>query len=84
VGYLILRHVPAAIKKKLRVLASARDASLNMTAVSLLTRAVGGFEGQATARDLSDLAGTWTEQQARELNESTRELEQIDEIAQRP
>lgn len=74
-----LRKVPAAIEKQLRALARHTGTSLNKTIISLLARAMGMAEGTPKARDLSDLAGTWTEREAREFEENTRAFEQIDE-----
>ena len=36
------------------------------------------------ARDLSDLAGTWSEQEAAEFEENVRAFEQLDEALWRP
>ena len=78
-GYITLRQIPPAIEKRLRAMAGARGASLNTTIISVLARALGVPEGDEKARDLSDLAGTWSEQEAAEFDENVRAFEQIDE-----
>jgi hypothetical protein len=78
-SHITLRQIPDAIEKALRTLARNRGTSLNKTIISLLARAMGMADGTPKARDLSDLAGTWTEEEAREFDENTRAFEQIDE-----
>ena len=78
-SYITLRQIPAAIEKQLRSLARQTGTSLNKTVIGLLARALGMADGTPRARELSDLAGTWSEEEAREFEENTRAFEQIDE-----
>jgi plasmid stability protein len=79
VSYITLRNLPDAVEKQLRALARAWGMSLNKTIITVLARALGMTDGKPKARDLSDLAGTWSEEETNEFDESTRTFEQIDE-----
>jgi len=83
-GHITLRQIPPSIEKHLRDLARRRGSSLNKTIISLLARAPGMDERQPKARDLSDLAGTWTEEEARAFDEAVASFEQIDDSMRRP
>lgn len=83
-GHITLRQIPPAIEKHLRDLARRRGSSLNKTTISLLARALGMAGGQPKARDLSDLAGTWTEEEARAFDENVGSFEQIDDSMWHP
>jgi len=72
------------IEKRLRTLASASGTSLNKTIIRLLASALGVTQGDQKARDLSDLAGTWSELDANEFDENGRMFEQINEGVWRP
>lgn len=74
-----LRQIPAAVERQLRTLARQKGTSLNKTIIGLLARAMGMADGTPKARELSDLAGTWSQEEAREFKENTRAFEQIDE-----
>ncbi len=78
-SYITLRQIPPAIEKKLRTMAAASGTSLNKTIIRVLARALGVPEGGEKARDLSDLAGTWSEQEAAEFDEAVAAFEQIDD-----
>jgi len=79
VSPITLRQIRAAIEKQLSAMARHRGTSLNKTIIALLARAMGMADRSSKARDLSDLAGTWSEDDARRFDEDTRAFEQIDE-----
>jgi hypothetical protein len=78
-SYITLRQIPPAIEKHLRALARTQGTSLNKTIINLIAHALGMAHGERKVRDLSDLAGTWSEQEARAFDEHIRTFEQIDE-----
>jgi plasmid stability protein len=53
------RHLPDSVEEAIRKRAAQRHISLNRASAELLEQALGLSEGQR--RDLSDLAGTWSE-----------------------
>ena len=76
---LTIRQIPQPVEQRLRSMAKRNHSSINKTAVAALSAGVGLPEGGSRRkRDLSGLAGTWTEEQAREFTENTKVFERID------
>jgi plasmid stability protein len=76
---LTIRQIPQTVEQRLRSLAKRKHTSINKAAVTALAAGVGLGEGESrTKRDLSGLAGTWTEEQAREFADNTSVFGRID------
>jgi hypothetical protein len=73
-----IRKVPKAVDKALRAKAKAEGKSLNQMAVQVLQDALGLGDAQKPRRDLGDLVGSMTEQDARTIDESVRWLDEAD------
>ena len=76
---LTLRDVPQALDNRLRELARAQNRSLNRTVIGVLMESLHLGDGKVRKRDLSDLAGTWSDEEAQEFEANTRALAQIDD-----
>ena len=77
---LTLRQIPARVERQLRVQARRSGRSLNKTAVSLISKAL-GLEETVRAerkRDLSRFSGTMSKEQLEEFDENTRCFETVD------
>ena len=76
-----LRNLPPALAETLEKEAAATGRSLNKTVIHLLEKAT-GISGppphQTRFHDLDDLAGNWSEKQAREFESSLHDQRQID------
>ncbi len=79
-GRITLRDVEPALRAALEREAQRRGLSLNRTALALLREATGqvGPTPSQDLHDLDDLAGTWTREQADEMDEAIREHRRID------
>ncbi|MDD5673094.1 MAG: hypothetical protein PHC61_02935 [Chitinivibrionales bacterium] len=77
---LTLRQIPRRVEQKLRFNARRSGLSLNKTAVSLLTRALGMEETQhgERKRDLSRFSGAMSNAQLKEFKSNTRSFETVD------
>lgn len=78
---LTLRDIDGPLRAALEKEARRRGVSLNRAAIALLREATGqtGESDLAEeAHDLDDLAGTWTAEEADELDAAVREQRQID------
>jgi len=76
---LTLRKIPEPVERALRALARETGMSLNKTAISVLRRGLGLEPSPKQKRDLSGIAGTWTEEEAKEFERNLEIFEQIDE-----
>ena len=76
---LTIRNLPPALEQRLRSQAAQTGTSLNKTVVSLLEEATGLEPVVRPKRDLSDLAGHWTEEEAAEFERAVEPFEHIDE-----
>ena len=81
---LTVRSVDEDLRSRLEREARDRGLSLNRTLLALLREALGlapRVHGREPAehRDLDDLAGTWSEAEAEELEAAVREQRQVDE-----
>ena len=74
-----LRKIPENVERQIRRIARETNKSINKTIIDLLKKSLGFQDEEYKMRDLSDLAGTWSEEEAREFEENTKGFEQIDE-----
>lgn len=74
-----LRDVPQELDHRLRELARARNRSLNRTIIQVLMESLHLGDGKDRKRDVSDLAGTWSDEDAQEFEANMRVLEQVDD-----
>ena len=79
---LTIRGFDPELEKRIRKLAEKEDTSLNKAALKLLRQGAGlSKTNESSARigsSLDHLAGTWSEEEARALEEVTRDFERID------
>ena len=71
-----VRAIPRAVDQELRRRARQEGKSLNEAAVEALTRGVGLGIERVRQRDLSDLAGTWAEDE--EFDRAVRKQHRVD------
>ena len=74
-----LRNIPPALARVLEAETRSTGTSLSRTVIRLLERVVG--QGPSTPRrhhDLDDLAGTWTEREARDFDQALAEQRRLD------
>ena len=74
-----LRDVPQELDHRLRELARARNRSLNRTIIEVLMESLHLGDGKDRKRDVSDLAGTWSDEDAQEFEANMRVFEQVDD-----
>ena len=74
-----LRDVPQELDHGLRELARAQNRSLSRTIIGVLMESLHLGDGSDRKRDLSGLAGTWSEEEAEEFESNTRMFEQLDD-----
>ncbi len=72
-----IRGIPEDLERALRERARRSGESLNRTMVRLLREAV-GLNPSRKKRDLSALAGTWSQEEADEFDRQLRRSDQID------
>jgi len=75
---LTLRNIPEDLEKEIRRIAKEREMSINKTVRELLYKALGIDMSSKKKRDLSDFAGFWDEEEAKEFEEATKLFEEID------
>lgn len=73
-----LRQIPEALEKQLRGLAEKKQTSLNKTIISLLMEKFGISADTNKKRDLTDLSGTWNEEQYRDFINNSECFNNID------
>ena len=74
-----LRDVPQELDHRLRELAQSQNKSLNRTIIGVLMESLHLGDGGDRKRDLSDLAGTWSGEEAEEFDSNTRMFERLDD-----
>ena len=74
-----LRDVPQELDHRLRELARVRNRSLNRTIIQVLMESLHLGDGKDRKRDVSDLAGTWSDEDAQEFEANMRVFEQVDD-----
>ena len=78
VSQITLRQIPESLDKQLRSLAGKNKTSLNKTILSLLMKNLGISINTDKKRNLTDLHGTWTEDQYNEFKKNTEHFNNID------
>ena len=73
-----VRGIPEDLEHQLRERARRSGESLNRTLIRLLREAV-GMNPPRKKRDLSALAGTWSQEEADEFDREVRRFEVIDD-----
>lgn len=73
-----LRKIPAPLDKLLRSMADKNETSLNKIIITLLMKSLGISSDSTKKRDLTDLCGTWTEDQYNNFQKNTDHFNQID------
>ena len=73
-----VRGIPEDLEHQLRERARRSGESLNRTLIRLLREAV-GMNPTRKKRDLSGLAGTWSQEEADEFDRDLRRFEVIDD-----
>jgi plasmid stability protein len=80
---LTIRGFDDRLQRRIRETARADGTSLNRAALKLLRRGAGLEEGgdpsRAIGDALDDLIGTWTDEEAHELEEAIKDFELIDD-----
>lgn len=74
-----LRKLPENVERQIRRIARETGTSINKTIIDLLKKSLGLRDTENKMRDLSDLAGAWSEEEVREFEENTQVFEHIDE-----
>lgn len=74
-----LRNVPEELEREIRREARQRKTSINKTVKELLGEILGVGASRGKKRDLSDFAGSWSEEEAREFEKATELFNRIDE-----
>ena len=75
---LTLRNVPEEVVNRLSGLARETHQSMNATAVQTLRRCFGLEASPRRKRDLSGLAGSWSQEEFKEFKKATNLFETID------
>ena len=75
-----LRGIPSEVMNLLKKEASRLHVSVNLLILKFLERGLGisSENVKPIYHDLDDLAGTWSEEDARKFKENTQSFEQID------
>ena len=73
-----LRKVPPEVERRIRAVAHENNESLNVTINRILAQSLGVAQDGTRKRDLSDLAGTWTEHEAEEFERAIEQFAEID------
>lgn len=76
---LTLRQIPEDVEQELRREAARNDTSLNRTAIAALRRGLGLPPPVRRRRDVSELAGKWTNAQAEDFEARLQIFENVDE-----
>ena len=74
-----LRDVPQELDERLRELASEQNKSLNRTIIGVLMESLHLGAKSGRKRIVSDLAGTWSDEEAAEFEANTRVFGQLDD-----
>jgi plasmid stability protein len=77
-GQITIRGVPEHIERAIRRKAADEHKSINRTVNELLQRALGLESAGQKRRDLSDLSGSWDQEEAEAFENATRIFEEID------
>ena len=74
-----LRRVPPEVERRLRAVAQENSESVNAAINRIPAESLGVVPEGSRKRDLSDLAGTWSEDEAVEFERATEQFDRIDE-----
>ncbi len=74
-----LRELPEVLDHQLRSLAKKNHTSLNRTIQNILMETLGLSEGSSRKRDLSDLSGAWSREEAEAFEKDLAVFDQIDD-----
>ena len=74
-----LRRVPPEVERRLRAVAQENSESVNAAINRILAESLGVVPEGSRKRDLSDLAGSWSEDEAAEFDRATEQFGRIDE-----
>ena len=74
-----LRQIPSNLELRIRKLASRNKESINKTVLKMLMKSVGIDNSNKKKRDLSAIAGTWTQKDEEEFNEAVKIFDTVDE-----
>jgi hypothetical protein len=73
-----LRDIPDELETYIRTLSQQNGQSLNKTVLDLLKKSTGILQDKKKRRDLSSLAGTWSDDDVKEFEKNTAMFEIID------
>ncbi len=80
---LTIRGFDDELERRLRHLAKEQDMSLNRAALALMRRGAGldapGRQADVVGTSLDHLMGIWSEEEAAEFQQATRDFDRIDE-----
>lgn len=74
-----LRGIPSEVMTMLKKEAKRLHTSINVLILKMIERGLGFSCEKRTYHDLDHLAGTWSEEDAKNFRENTKYFEQIDE-----
>jgi hypothetical protein len=74
-----VRKLPKNVEQQIRQMAHENNTSINRTIIFLLKKSLGMTESVDKKRNLSDLAGTWSERDDQQFKENTKMFEKIDD-----
>ncbi len=76
---IIIRKLPQKTYHQLQMLAKKNKTSINKTIITMINKSLGIDDTIDKARDLSDVAGTWSEKDFKEFIINTRDFAAIDD-----
>lgn len=80
---LTIRGFGKELERRIREVAREQGISLNQAVLRMLREAAGLEDGSSSCREvgasMDDLIGTWTDEEARELDDAVADFETIDE-----
>ncbi|MCW8800572.1 MAG: hypothetical protein OQK71_06575 [Desulfobacter sp.] len=73
-----LRQIPENVDALIRQLSKEQKKSINKTIIELLEKALGVSRDSSKKRNLSQLAGTWSDRESEEFKKNTAQFDKID------
>lgn len=73
-----IRNLPGYLEKQIRSLSKKNNLSLNKTIIQLIKKSLGGGSEVVKKRSLSDLSGSWSQNEYREFEKNTAVFNKID------
>ncbi len=74
-----LRQLPVNVERRIRKIAEENHISINKTIINLLQKALGLKPNETRQRDLSDIAGVWSDKDVRDFEETQKQFNIIDD-----